>query len=48
MTIGAFFILVYNHLLTKMIEIRHATITDSANSQFAYDGLYSEGGIDLS
>lgn len=31
-----------------MIEIRHATITDTANSQFAYDDLYSEGGIDLS
>jgi len=31
-----------------MIEIRHTTITDSTNSQSAYDDLYSEGGIDLS
>ena len=31
-----------------MIEIRHATITDSSNSQSAYDDLYSDGGIDLS
>lgn len=31
-----------------MIEIRHATIVDSTNSQFAYDNLYSDGGIDLS
>lgn len=31
-----------------MIEIRHATIIDSSKSQFAYDNLYSEGGIDLS
>ncbi len=31
-----------------MIEIRHAAILDSFNSQFAYDNLYSEGGIDLS
>lgn len=31
-----------------MIEIRHATIVDSSSSQFAYDSLYSEGGIDLS
>ncbi|MFA7408222.1 MAG: methyltransferase domain-containing protein [Anaerolineaceae bacterium] len=31
-----------------MIEIRHTTIVDSSNSQFAYDNLYSGGGIDLS
>ena len=31
-----------------MIEIRHTTITDSSNSQSAYDDLYSDGGIDLS
>lgn len=31
-----------------MIEIRHTAIVDSSDSQFAYDNLYSDGGIDLS
>lgn len=31
-----------------MIELRHAAITDSSGSQTAYDGLYEDGGIDLS
>lgn len=44
MTIGAFFIFWF--IITTwftMIEIRHAAIVDSSNSQFAYDNLYSEG-----